>query len=170
VLLSFDIFFTFLVVIVPASISVRRLLGKCNEKLDVETLPEKNCGSLLKLCVEPLLIVFTCLLLAVFIPDVGDLTGLATSLGATFSGLVAPLILYMSQRDFNDRSPTNIALLLFHFALMIFACLAGGYTFYSSVAGTVSAYKSGIHLFSNNCSAIYCVSNRTNYIHWNCSY
>lgn len=69
ILLSLDIFFTFLVVVVPSSGSVRKLLASISASLAFDAdEPKRALSTVFVVALAPMLVLSCCLVLAIFVP------------------------------------------------------------------------------------------------------
>ena len=151
IVLALDVFFTFLVVVVPSAGSVRRALGALSPRLrvDADDTP-RTVGSVVVVALAPLIILALCLGLAILVPGVQDLVGIVSALGLSVTALILPALLRLK------IGPRNSPLVwVAHIAIIVFASAAGGYTLYTAVRGIVEDYQSGIagSLFAAACNS-----------------
>jgi amino acid permease len=152
VILSLDVFFTFLVVVVPSSIAVRKLLGKISDAFALDPdgeEPAANCKSVFISALAPTLILFLTLILAIFVPGVQSLVGFVSAVGLSWTHLMFPPLCQLVLR----RDKNGVFSWIFHIAIMVFGATAGCYTLYSSVNSIITFYR--VHgtggLFSASC-------------------
>ena len=158
IVLTLDILFTFLVVVVPSSASVKKLLGKISPKLRVNEEvdePIRSIGAVFVMVIAPILVLLLCLCLAIFVPQVGSLVDFVSAIGLSFTALILPALLKLY------TTKNHIVSWIFHIAIIVFAATAGGYTLYNTFSSIIATYQqqgvSGI--FDAACNA---TSNATN--------
>lgn len=150
-ILSFDIFFTFLVVVVPSSHSLRRFFGYLSPSLlfDEDDAEKKSCGAVFRALLAPCVVLVICLAVAIFVPGVDSLQGLVAALGLSVTGICFPALAQLVLRK------NNVIMIGLNVCIIAFGLVAGGYTLYQSFSGLISFYEAhgAGHLFSAvNCT------------------
>lgn len=155
ILLSVDIFMTLLVVIVPSSRSLKYMMSSCvgpiKHLLEIDGPLPRTAGTMLFTGLPPLIILLGCTLLAIFVPDVGDLQSLTAAIGLTFSAFVAPIVLHLKLRP--STSPaSNVFSFIFHGLILLVGSVGGGYALYKTILSLVETYSNGVgNLFGSAC-------------------